>query len=331
MYRCVVATLACPRSSCTARMSAPPSSRCVANECRRVCGVTRRPGRNAPVSFHKRTDIAGTERPSLPVEEQGRGALGRHRRGGPRGIRPPPPRRRRPTAAPRAPSIPCPALGRARGEVDIDRRQARRLADADPGAVQQLEDRAVAQRDGACPTGSSPRRAGRGLHQDRASGARRTVGSRFDDLRPSEQRAGSGSIGPPRPPTGRTCGSRRPGGRSTRARSPSVCCCARKRRQHRLVGASSEDPARCEERGELQQVVPVGRDGVRGQTALQSQMVGERRDQAETADGEDRPDATGSSPASRHLRPSAARIVPATPPRRNHPDGGRPGCAGSEG
>src|SRR4029077_3030212 len=32
----------------------------------------------SPISFHKRTDIAGTERPSLPVEEQGRGALGSH-------------------------------------------------------------------------------------------------------------------------------------------------------------------------------------------------------------------------------------------------------------
>ena len=39
--RCVVVTEACPRSSWTTRTSAPPWSRCVANECRSVWGDTR--------------------------------------------------------------------------------------------------------------------------------------------------------------------------------------------------------------------------------------------------------------------------------------------------
>ena len=36
VYTIVVLTSRCPSSSCTVRMSCPPSSRCVANECRRV-------------------------------------------------------------------------------------------------------------------------------------------------------------------------------------------------------------------------------------------------------------------------------------------------------
>ena len=35
----VVATSLWPSSSCTMRMSVPASSRCVAKECRSVCGV----------------------------------------------------------------------------------------------------------------------------------------------------------------------------------------------------------------------------------------------------------------------------------------------------
>jgi hypothetical protein len=41
VYTIVVLTSACPSSSCTVRMSYPSSSRCVANECRKVCGPTR--------------------------------------------------------------------------------------------------------------------------------------------------------------------------------------------------------------------------------------------------------------------------------------------------
>ncbi len=38
MYTSVVAMLACPSNVCTLRRSAPPSSRCVANECRSLWG-----------------------------------------------------------------------------------------------------------------------------------------------------------------------------------------------------------------------------------------------------------------------------------------------------
>ena len=38
VYICVVVTEAWPSSSCTVRTSAPPWIRCVAKECRSVCG-----------------------------------------------------------------------------------------------------------------------------------------------------------------------------------------------------------------------------------------------------------------------------------------------------
>ena len=41
MYGMVVETSRCPSNSCTVRMSAPPSNRCVANECRGVWHVDR--------------------------------------------------------------------------------------------------------------------------------------------------------------------------------------------------------------------------------------------------------------------------------------------------
>jgi hypothetical protein len=41
VYTIVVLTSECPSSSCTVRMSYPSSSRCVAKECRNVCGPAR--------------------------------------------------------------------------------------------------------------------------------------------------------------------------------------------------------------------------------------------------------------------------------------------------
>ena len=149
-----------PSSSCTARMSAPPSRRCVANECRRVCGVTRRPGSSrTAISFHHRTDIPRAEGLLRAIEEERRGRPGRPAAGRPVaqvGARAPPPRSR--TSAPRAPWPPCPCTCTRRPiEVDPVDREGRDLTHPQPRAVQELEHGAIAQRDGRS-TGRTSRR-----------------------------------------------------------------------------------------------------------------------------------------------------------------------------
>ena len=159
VYSSVVARSAWPSISCTERRSAPPSSRCVANECRSRCGWTRSGSSPAAPARRRRmrkapARVSGA---ALGVEEQ---------------LRPVAAVEERPAAG----EVAAQRLGRLAAdrddallraladaadepplEVDGGALEADRLADAQAGAVEQLDEGAVAER--------ARRRAGGGLDQ----------------------------------------------------------------------------------------------------------------------------------------------------------------------
>ena len=185
-------------------MSAPPSSRCVANECRRVCGVTRRPGSTVPpyrstivrmsrelkgflrrLWKSSRGPLGGQDRP--PVAQVGvdrldcvvghrhlafLGPLAHHRH---------------------AAAIEVHAIDREPGD----------LAHPKSGPVQQLQRRDVAQRHGAIDgrevSGADPSRAQRPPALRRARPPRRRAarsGSRLTTLGRPSRSEGSSAIRP---------------------------------------------------------------------------------------------------------------------------------------
>ena len=288
MYRCVVATLACPRSSCTARMSAPPSSRCVANECRRVCGVTRRPGSSVPPY---RSTIARMSRLLkgffLPVEEEVRRRPRRHH------------------GAARAQVF----LERARREVghrdlallrplpedqhaapsEVDPLDGERghLADPEPGAVEELEDRAVAQGHGAL-RGRAGRPPGAVGASARAAASRGAQDRRqpVHHLGAPQQQRGVVAQATVRdgPPVEGVDGAHPP--RDRRARVAQRVLLGEEPPQQRVVASHRDEPSRSRNIAELRQIAPVRRHRVGRKVPLQAEVIRERLDQRALGGGQ---------------------------------------------
>ena len=159
VYSSVVDRSAWPSISWTLRRSAPPSSRCVANECRSRCGwIARRveAGLGGEAPQDQERSGAG-ERAALRVQEElgpvarveVRAAAGEVA-----------PQRLDGRASERDDALLVALAGDAdEAVVEVDARlvEADRLGDAEAGAVEQLDQRPVAQR--------ARRRAGRGLDQ----------------------------------------------------------------------------------------------------------------------------------------------------------------------
>ena len=269
----------------------------------------------------------------------------RFKNSGPAGVRPPAPggpavasrerrRPRSPTRAPAVPWTPCLAPGHAApSEIEVLGPQRGHLAHAQPGAVQQLQDRPVAQARSRARSDRRVVRIAGTLHEaGRLAGAQAPSAA---GSRPSAGRAtarGRARSARRRRPIDRRYGSRRRGARSRRARN-------RARAAGRGTGAASRGrrPRASDASGAGRSRGGSDRSGTRPGCSAercrsQPQMRGERVDQ--------RP--LGSRGAHGH-RMRATRILsrhaggsgrcqgvssqrPAV--RRNHPDGRRPPSAG---
>ena len=258
-------------------MSAPPSSRCVANECRSVCGVTRRPGRERPP--YPSTSARISRGPSgLPFRLKNRAGDPSDASAG---------RPSRSHSATLAHGVvghrdlallrPLPQDHHAAaGQVDVLHAEPGRLADPDPGAVEQLEDRAVALGDGPSDRVVDTRRSG-SLHEDHRLGRSQDRRQPVDDLGSPQQEGrirvdqafGDG------PPVERSDRAHPAGDR--RARVAERVLLGEEPSQETMVGCLERGSVAGQERREGSQIVPVGRDRMRREVTLQSQMVRECR------------------------------------------------------
>ena len=228
----------------------------MANECRRVCGVTRRPGSKRPAYCSTIARMSRGERLPLAVEEQRRSVLTRH--GRPSG---------RQVGVQRVHGVirhrnlalldPLPAHEHTPAiEVDLHAGETRDLPDAQARPVQQLEDGSVAERNRPLHRIEIPRRpSGRCGRFGQCGGlaGSKDAGSRFTTFGRPSNADGSLCVSPVRGPSDKRCGSCRRVGRSTRARSPGCVAAqgnggargiARSRARSRPASGTSRGPRR---------------------------------------------------------------------------------------
>ena len=227
-----------PSISWTLRRSAPPSSRCVANEWRSRCGWTRSGSSPAFAASRRRIRNAPERVSGAAASRSGRaraGGAGRGRAGRGRGSGAAPRPPARPIGTTR--SLPPLPVTRTSAVVEVDAAllEPDRLRDAQPGAVEQLDERPVAQR--ARRACRSPRRSAARPRPARASAAACACGAAARPRPPGCRRARRAAAG---------------GGRSVRAaavrrasvagESPSARSCGRVALE--VVDASPPRPAR---------------------------------------------------------------------------------------
>ena len=215
-----------PSSSWIARRSAPPSSRCVANEWRRVCGEMPALHRGVPRPDPQAPAHVGGRQPPAGLREEERlvAVTGRERR--PRTLQVAPDGAQRRLAGGHDPGLRALALHAQLLGVEADRGdvEVHELLGAQPAGVGDLEQRAVAQleRRRGGDRGPAASRARRGAAPRAASAGASATGS---------GRPGSGSPGRARA----ACGRRRAARRACARSSPPP---RRGRRARRRSGAA---------------------------------------------------------------------------------------------
>ena len=238
VYSSVVARSAWPSISCTARRSAPPSSRCVANEWRRRCGWMRSGSRPAFPARRRRMrkTPARVSPPPLALRKSS-WRWRRSRCGRPRDevaaerVRGFPSDRDDPLLASLAEGADEPVLEVYGLPVERDR-----LAHAQPGAVEELGESAVAE--GARRGSRRPRRAGARPPRARACAAASGGASGARRSPPGCRRARRAAPG-----AGRRSGRRQAGARRSSARGRPRGAARRRRRDRRRSRPRASGPA----------------------------------------------------------------------------------------